>query len=224
MEEFAGIRGQLGSFRQLDWSIQYAGCGIWKERKVTLAAEGPGVALAVRALHAALSRDRFELLISTGFCGGLDPKLELGAVIVASEVREESSGRRFLPAMPRCQGRMEIGSMLTVNRVAVSAGEKARLRATGARAVEMESAALAEGAEQAGLRFSCFRAVSDTAAEDMPLDFNAYRDSEGRFERGRIARAALASPVRSIPALLRLRGACRLAAAKLGDFFADCQF
>lgn len=221
--ELAGIRQALQSYRELDWSIQYAACGIWKERKVTLVAEGPGVALAARAIHLALARDRFETVVSTGFCGGLDPKLEVGAILIASEVRDEGSGRRFLPVMPKYDGPMEIGAVITIGRVAVTIGEKARLRATGARAVEMEASAVAESAEQAGLRFLCIRAVSDTASQDMPMDFNAYRDQEGRFDHRRIARAALASPFRSIPGLLRLRHDCRHASARLGEFFAHCQ-
>ena len=33
-----------------------------------------------------------------------------------------------------------------------------------------------------GVPFYCVRAVSDTASEDMPLDFNLYRDSEGAIQ------------------------------------------
>ena len=88
----------------------------------------------------------------------------------------------------------------------------------------MESAAVARKAAEWGVPFRCVRAVSDTAAEDMPLDFNLYRDADGRFSRTRIALAALARPFTAIPALLRLDRNCRIAAESLGDFFADCRF
>jgi len=94
---------------------------------------------------------------------------------------------------------------------------------TGAAAVDMESAALSKKAAEWGVPFYAIRAVSDRAEEDMPLDFNTYRDAAGRFSRARIALAALARPFTTIPALLRLDRNCRIAADSLGDFFADCR-
>jgi adenosylhomocysteine nucleosidase len=116
------------------------------------------------------------------------------------------------------------GEILSLDRVAVTAAEKRDLRErTGAIAIEMESAAVAAKAREWGVPFRCIKAVSDTAAEDMPLDFNLYRDSAGRFSRSRIALAAMRRPFTAIPALLRLDRNCRRAAEKLGEFFADCQ-
>ena len=102
--------------------------------------------------------------------------------------------------------------------------EKRRLREkTGAIAAEMEAGAVSKIAQEWGVPFYCVRAVSDTANEDMPLDFNLYRDAAGRFSRSRIALAAMRRPFTAIPALLRLDRNCRHAADKLGEFFADCQ-
>ena len=87
----------------------------------------------------------------------------------------------------------------------------------------MESAAVAAKAREWGVPFRCIKVVSDTAGEDMPLDFNKYRDAAGRFSRSRIALAALRRPFTTIPALLHLDANCRKAAEKLGEFLADCQ-
>jgi hypothetical protein len=109
--------------------------------------------------------------------------------------------------------------------VAITSQEKKILRAsTGAIAVEMESAAVERAAAAREIPFYCIRSVSDTAQDDMPIDFNAYRDPDGRFSRGRIAMAAAAHPFTRVPALLRLERNCQLAAEALGDFFADCRF
>jgi hypothetical protein len=86
----------------------------------------------------------------------------------------------------------------------------------------MESAAVAAKAREWGVPFRCIKVVSDIAQEDMPLDFNRYRDSAGRFSRSRIALAAMRHPFTAIPKLLRLDRNCRHAAEKLGEFFADC--
>ena len=55
--------------------------------------------------------------------------------------------------------------------------------------------------------------------EDMPLDFNLYRDAAGRFSRARIALAAMARPFTVIPALLRLDRNCRMGCRMLRRFF-----
>jgi adenosylhomocysteine nucleosidase len=173
-----------------------------------LLASGPGSRLVSEALR---ERKPADGLVSVGFCGALDPALEIGDIIV--------SGTDVQSALPFVRG-----EILSADRVAVTVAEKRTLREqTGAVAVEMESAAVAAKAREWGVPFRCIKVVSDTAREDMPLDFNRYRDAAGRFSRGRIALAALGRPFRAIPALLELDRNCRRAAEKLGEFLADCQ-
>jgi adenosylhomocysteine nucleosidase len=168
--------------------------------------------LASAAVNEALrERRNVDGIVSTGFCGALDPALCVGDIVVSGD--GVASPRAFVR-----------GEILSMDRVAVTAVEKRDLRErTGAVAIEMESAAVAAKAREWGVPFRCIKAVSDTAAEDLPLDFNLYRDPAGRFSRSRIALAAMRSPLTAIPALLRLDRNCRHAADKLGEFFADCQ-
>jgi hypothetical protein len=88
----------------------------------------------------------------------------------------------------------------------------------------MEAGAVKKIAAEWQVPFYCVRAVSDTAQEDMPLDFNLYRDSAGRFSLPRIALAAVSRPFTRIPALRRLEANCNVASESLGAFFADCRF
>jgi adenosylhomocysteine nucleosidase len=186
MRELSGIRRQAA--------------GRWE-----FLANGPGP-LAAQALG---EKRNVDGIVSTGFCGALDPMLRIGDIVVSGQV---TSPRPFVR-----------GEILSVDRVAVTAVEKRALRErTGAAAVEMEAAAVEAKARGWGVPFRCVKVVSDVAAENLPLDFNLYRDAEGRFSRGRIALAAMARPFSVMPGLLRLDRNCRAAAERLGEFFADC--
>ncbi|MCZ2151584.1 MAG: hypothetical protein LC126_27900 [Bryobacterales bacterium] len=224
-QEFEGIRLRVGPLRPLAIAVDYAAEGELREHRVALVANGAGPRLAAEAVEAACGKWKVDAVISTGFCGGLDPGLSVGQVIAASEIDARGSGKRYPAYLPReTNPAPACGSILSMDRVAVSVGEKEALRATGAAAVEMEAAGVAEGASRHGIPFYCIRVVSDAAGESMPLDFNLYRTAEGRFQRGAIVRAAVARPFRRIPGLLRLQRQARIASMRLGEFFADCRF
>ena len=196
--EFAGILKRAGAGKKLDWpGAAFAREIAWRGNRWLLVANGPGARLVTQAIG---SRREVDGIMSIGFCGALDPALRVGDIV--------SGGR-----------------ILTTDRVAVTAAEKRSLREqTGAVAVEMEAAAVEAKAREWGVAFRSVKVVSDAAADDLPLDFNQYRDREGRFSRGRIALAALARPLRAIPGLLRLDRDCRVAAEKLGEFLANGKF
>ena len=213
-QELQGVLKRALSVKPLEWARARAahevtwgeGAGRW-----WLIATGPGP----RLVELVLGDQRPEVrgLVSVGFCGALDPALGIGDIVVSGEPLRRA-GRPFIS-----------GRALCLDRVAVTAGEKRQLHeSTGASVIEMESSAVAAKAREWGLSFRAVRAVSDTAREDMPLDFNRFRDAEGRFSRGAIARAALLRPVRAIPGLLRLAGNCRRASDSLGEFLANCEF
>jgi adenosylhomocysteine nucleosidase len=180
--------------------------------KWLLVANGPGP----RSIEEVL-RKKMDVsgIINTGFCGALDPSLRVGDVVVWGDVWGD---------VP-CSSRFVRGEISSSDRVVVTAAEKRRLREkTGAIAAEMEAGAVKKIAQNWQVPFYCVRAVSDTANEDMPLDFNLYRDSAGRFSLTKIAVAAMSRPFTRIPALRRLEANCNVASESLGAFFADCRF
>jgi hypothetical protein len=91
-------------------------------------------------------------------------------------------------------------------------------------AVEMEADAVRDKADEWGVPFGCVKVVSDTAAGDLPLDFNRYRSASGDFSRARIALGAMARPFSVLPRLMAFDRDCQRASKALGDFFANCRF
>lgn len=173
-------------------------------------AEGAGFQMARRAAERAVAR-RATALVSIGVCGALDPALRTGDIVVDASGGEPRTRRTFAK-----------GRVVSQDRVAVTAREKRELAGQGI-AVEMESAAVRAVAQQYHLNFYSVKAVSDIASDEMPLDFNAYRDAEGRFRKARIACAALARPW-VIPRLMHLQKNAAAAAEKLGEFLVHCEF
>jgi adenosylhomocysteine nucleosidase len=208
--EFDGIREQFGKGVPLPWpEAKFAREVLDHGVRWWLVANGPGPRLVKKAL---VRQRNVSGVISTGYCGALDPSLRIGDIVVSGEAPSTNQ--------PFVQGKIH-----SVDRVAVTAKEKKELwNATKAVAVEMEAAAVAEKAAEWGVPFRCVRVVSDDAGEDLPLDFNEIRDEAGRFALHRVALQAIARPFNMIPALLRLDRNCRYAGKKLGVFFADCRF
>jgi adenosylhomocysteine nucleosidase len=217
--EFAGLLRHVEGLARLDWPLDFARSASLNGRLIILVANGPGPNLSGRAVELIEEHGELEGLVSTGFCGALDPALHLGDIFVATELLIPD--RESIPALPI--GSARTGKLLSIDRVVSSVEEKAELRKTGAEAVEMEAAAVASRAQQLKIPFYAIRVVTDTAAEGFPLDFNRMRDAEGRFSRAKILSAAFRRPT-VLPELLRLNRRSKLAAQALGDFIADARF
>ena len=187
-----------------------------------LKANGVGARFAAAAVDRALEESRPDAVVSTGFCGALDPGLNAGDVVVATEVA--AAGRRFPALEPRGRRAASRGTVVSTDHVVQTAAEKSQLHLSGAIAVEMEAAGVAERAAQHGLPFFCIKAVTDLASEDMANDFNSALRPDGHFATMDILSSSLRQPMTRIPELIRLRKRCARAALSLGEFIADCRF
>jgi len=227
--EFVGLMQNTEKSERLPWPVQFARRVECHGRATVLVAHGPGPRLAGEAVRVAGEHVRFDALVSTGFCGALDPALEPSDIFVAREVL--GVGPAVLPVSgPSTENRDRegagpaIGVLISTDRVAVTAAEKAELRRQGGDAVEMEAAAVARAAQRLSLPFFCVRVVTDTAEESLPLDFNRMRDRNGRFSRVKIVAAGLRNPGDIFPKLMKFNQRCNRASGVLGDFLANCRF
>jgi adenosylhomocysteine nucleosidase len=222
--ELVGIARHCRRAVKLAWPLRFARSGELDGRRLLMVANGTGPAAAGEAADVAVNREKIDVMISAGFCGALDPSLEVGEVFVASNIEVLERGESFEGRAPVTTKPYASGSLLSVDRVVQTADEKRRLHGLGAAVVEMEASAVASCANKWDLPFFCVRVVTDRADESFVLDFNAARDGDGQFQVGRIVRAALRRPTVVLPELFEMHRRSRLAATTMGDFLAHSRF
>jgi uridine phosphorylase len=150
-----------------------------------------------------------ELVLTSGFAGGLNPDLKLGDVVF--QTTDETLRAKLLGA-----GVKQV-KIFCADRIAITVAEKKKLRdETGADAVEMESAAIHTVCRERGIPCATVRVISDTANEDLPLDFNALAEPDMSLDFGKLAWAITKSPGK-IPALMELQRKTKFAAERLAS-------
>ena len=181
--------------------------GFWRGHKVLLT--GIGKKNAERTVRESLAGQISKRVLTCGFAGGLDPALKIGDVVFATDdaiLNEKLSAAGAKPAKIHC-----------ADRVAVTVAEKQDLRKkTGADAVEMESGVIQSICRERGIPCATVRVISDTANDDLPLDFNALSKPDQSLDFGKLAFTLVKQPGK-IPALMRLQKNCQLAAQRLAE-------
>jgi len=181
-------------------------CGLNREAAI-LAGPGRvtvcGDAPTLRARLAEAASLRPSLVVSWGLCGGLDPRLRPGDLILGAEVVSDDGAVRTDEAVTSslAERLAEAGARVVVERMAaadapvLTAGAKARLRRTaGAAAVDMESLAAGRFALEQRIPFAILRAVADPAERDLPPLVLKAVDSYGRINLRALARGLIRSP------------------------------
>lgn len=161
-------------------------------------------------------------LASYGMAGGLDPTLICGAVLLPEEVAAAAPpGSQAAPAATSREWRQRIlaalptsciaggGRLLTTDRPIGREAKGEAWRSSRAAAVDMESAAIAEVAAQAGLPFIALRVIVDTATDELPAALIAASGG-GPLRIGRLLAGLLRAP-RDAAALIRLSARYRIA-------------
>jgi hypothetical protein len=166
---------------------------------------GVGARAARDALQSHLARgERPSAVVSTGFAGATGHGLDLGRWVVAAEVARETAADLLAPPawVSALRTRLEAVPVRCLQVDAVWIGEgAAALPGALPRVVDMESHALAELAQEAGLPFVCCRVVSDTPSLPLPQAFRHLtaaatggRPLERLRSAGRGAADALGAP------------------------------
>jgi uridine phosphorylase len=165
---------------------------------------GPSLAIVVAEL-ADLGAER---LLRVGTCGALDPRLGLGDLLIVTEALPDDGTSRALgapgslsadPDLVRklsaaAADSSHVGAVVSTDLFYdTAAGTEQRWIDAGARAVEMETAALFVLAQRRGLQAASVLLVTDLLSADTRtrIGKDALRDGEIRL--GRVALKALAA-------------------------------
>jgi nucleoside phosphorylase len=126
-----------------------------------------------------------RMLVSCGFCGGLDPELMAGDLVLATAVRAPGGEVLTAPEPARLAAaamleglRYRQGEVIQAASVVTTVDEKRELASrSGALAVDMESYVLGLEAAEAGIPWLALRAVVDPAGSPLPeFAREAHRD------------------------------------------------
>jgi len=179
---------------------------------------GIGYEAGKRAAEAVIEYAKPSYLIATGLAGGLKPDWTLGRTMVAAEVVDEATGRRFKTAYGE-------GTVVSSRELARAHKKQELASRFGADVVDMEGAAVAEVAEAHGLPFLAVKAVSDEKDFELP-PLQGFVDASGGFQSARFGFWAAWHP-QWWPAIAQLkRNSDRAAAAlaeKLKEVIAEVQ-
>jgi adenosylhomocysteine nucleosidase len=158
----------------------------------------------------ALARLSPERVLTCGFAGALNPEFRIGDVLFDEDF-DAGFGEKL-----RSLGASS-AKFYCSTRVATTVAEKVELRrTTGGDAVEMESAVIRTICREHKIPSATVRVISDTANEDLPLDFNALMTSEQKISIVKLASTLVKSPTK-VPRLLNLQRNTRFAARRLAE-------
>lgn len=173
---------------------------------------GIGRENADKSIRSFLSNNTPERVLTCGFAGGLNPDLKIGDVVF--ELPSTADAQTKLSAQLISIWAKPV-KFFCADRIATTVAEKTKLRdESGADVVEMESAAIHAVCAERGILCATVRVISDTAHEDLPLDFNALAKPDKSLDFRKLFFAIAKSPGK-IGDLMQLQKKTSFAAQQL---------
>jgi adenosylhomocysteine nucleosidase len=165
-------------------------------------------AKAARAAAGCLLEHNVERLVSWGTAAALDPRLERGALLLPEIVLNDTGGPYHCDPLPGDFLIKQLSGTYFISRAPLfgaapllkSPAEKNTLyESSGAVAADMESAAIAVAAREAGRPFAVVRAVSDEAGMVLPSLLWQAIDDRGVVKLPDLLAALMRRPMAIIP-------------------------
>lgn len=168
------VSGLVKNWRSVSRQYEARDFRFFENDDRVLVCGGIGAEAARRATEAIISLYPSELIVSAGFAGALVAELKVGDLLTPRWVIDARDGSRHDTGLGE-------GALLTINDVAGGDRKIKLAGAYGAKAVDMESAAVARGAEAHGVRFLAIKVISDQLDFAMP-PVDRFVNSSGQFK------------------------------------------
>jgi adenosylhomocysteine nucleosidase len=193
--------------------------GFGREPDLLVCLSGPGPERAFAAARSAVAAGA-EALLSWGIAGALSSERRTGDVLLPARVLSatgewatDAAWRRRVATMAARQFVVSEDPLYSAEHVVSGAGARAELAGrTGAVAVDMESAAVAQAAAEAGIPCIAIRVVADGPDDSLPDGIESLVTREGRTRYPGLWRLLLRPS--QLPLLFELarrsRAACRV--------------
>jgi len=160
------------------------------DRVVVICGIGRGHAKA--AADAAIAQYRPGLIISAGLAGALIRSLKAGSVVTPNVIVDAADGAEYRSAAGS-DGIVGGGVLVTAAEISGSDAKQKLVELFHGLVVDMEAAAVAKAAQEAGIGFRCVKAISDEADFVMP-PLSRFVDAAGHFQSGRFCVWAAVRP------------------------------
>lgn len=232
-EEFRAVANSLGTVACSQKETLRSAHFSAANHDFLLVEAGIGFDNAARATEMLILTGYTDLLISTGFCGGIAPELQAGDVVVAKAIFIVAEhGYEDIPvqlsdishtfvAQQAVLGTSVVGGTFFSTAVIRTKARLAEMLPDHLpnRIVEMESGAIAIVAAEHNIPLLAIRAVSDAATEELDFSLDELCDKEmRRILLYKVLLTALRKP-RIIPQLVRLGFSSSKAAKSLTAAF-----
>jgi adenosylhomocysteine nucleosidase len=193
-------------------------------RHVVYTVAGVGSAAAQKAAELLIVGHQPQWIISAGFAGALQPHLERGDFLLASEVCDEQGQSlaidlQLSPSEPSHKPRVHAGKLLAVDRLVRLVKDKELLGQThGAMAVDMESFAIAQVCRSEKTRFLAVRIISDAMRDELPREIERLARKKTNAARWGAALGAIVNRPSSVKDMLQLKEQALVNADRLAKF------
>jgi len=229
-EEIAGIKQAMNISDHVRLGKASAWPGKWGTQNIILVRSGVGRQMAKDATIQIIDRFQPRTVISIGYAGAVQSGLNVGDLVIADTVIEELKGRKLSPdsdllgraiGIPSPDGlKMVVGGLLTVDTVIHTSAIKQELGEKHyVQAVEMETSAIAEVAEENGLPWLSLRVISDRLDQEL-IDSSSFLGSDGEVSTLKAGWYVLTHPG-SIKNAMLLRNQTQVATQVMTHFLSD---
>lgn len=197
-------------------------------RSVYLIESGMGPAQAAAATRALIRHAHPELILNFGFGGAVLPGLEVGELVLAERVfRLEQEELTELPppdpalatlvhdSCAKIGLQLRRGGFISATGIRNKSEMAGRLKgSTALPLLEMETAAVLQEAQAAGIPVLAIRGVSDASDEELGFSIEEFCDAGLNLNPWRVAWTVAKKPY-LVPQLIRLAGNSRRAGKRL---------